>query len=547
MTTVGTGKHTYTLTSDWAKMPDAHPLGAVSALASDSAGDIYAFHRADPPIAIFDRETGNFKSGWGNGGYAYAHGFYIEDDIVYLTDRDTSTCMMYTLDGKIIQMLGRNGVHSDTGCEVAGALVPRAAGPFNYPAELVPSPSGDLYVADGYRNARIHRFDNDGRLKYSWGKPGKEHPYEFHLPHSLLVTRGRPGVRLRPGKQSSSGLQHVRRFPGDVDRYLPSHGHRRDPRGGFRGQPAGAPGRVAPAARGDIRPGRQRVGPLGQPLRPRHLVRCPRGHFPGIDRRPGRGQIRPRLAYRSIKMDLGLFYQIQVPKPWDDESETRKFQEMMEQVCFAEEIGMTSVWFVEHHFRSEWSHSSAPDITLAALSQRTTNMRLGIAVVLAPLHHPLNVASRMATLDVISGGRVDLGIGRSGYPYQMLPYGSDLADVSEMVEEYLQIIPGAWTEESFGFEGKHYQIPPREVIPKPVQKPASPDLAGRQSGVHRGKSGAAGLGVSGANQRGTGSGRGFDPDLSRGHCEPGAGDQAGPSPRRRQHRWPVHGEPAASL
>ena len=108
---------------------------------------------------------------------------------MYLTDRDTSTCMMYTLDGKIIQMLGRNGVHSDTGCEVAGALVPRAAGPFNYPAELVPSPSGDLYVADGYRNARIHRFDNDGRLKYSWGKPGKEHPYEFHLPHSLLVTR----------------------------------------------------------------------------------------------------------------------------------------------------------------------------------------------------------------------------------------------------------------------------------------------------------------------------------------------------------------------
>ena len=173
-------------------------------------------------------------------------------------------------------------------------------------------------------------------------------------------------------------------------------------------------------------------------------------------------------------MDLGLFYQIQVPKPWDDESETRKFQEMMEQVCFAEEIGMTSVWFVEHHFRSEWSHSSAPDITLAALSQRTTNMRLGIAVVLAPLHHPLNVASRMATLDVISGGRVDLGIGRSGYPYQMLPYGSDLADVSEMVEEYLQIIPGAWTEEMFEFEGKHYQIPPREVIPKPVQKPHPP-------------------------------------------------------------------------
>ena len=188
MTTVGTGKHTYTLTSDWAKMPAAHPMGAVSALASDSAGDIYAFHRADPPVAIFNRSDGSFKSGWGNGSFVYAHGFYIEGDIVYLTDRDTSVCIMYTLDGKPIQMLGRYMVHSDTGAQVAGELVPRAAGPFNYPAEMVPSPSGDLFVADGYRNARVHRFDNDGNLKFSWGKPGKDGPYEFHLPHSLLVT-----------------------------------------------------------------------------------------------------------------------------------------------------------------------------------------------------------------------------------------------------------------------------------------------------------------------------------------------------------------------
>ncbi len=188
MTTVGTGNHTYALTSDWAKMPSSHPMGAVSALASDSAGDIYVFHRADPPVAIFHRSDGSFKSGWGNGSFVYAHGFYIENDIVYLTDRDTSVCIMYTLDGKPIQMLGRHGVHSDTGCDVPGALVPRAAGPFNYPAELVPSPGGDLFVADGYRNARIHRFDNDGNHKFSWGKPGKTHPYEFHLPHSLLVT-----------------------------------------------------------------------------------------------------------------------------------------------------------------------------------------------------------------------------------------------------------------------------------------------------------------------------------------------------------------------
>ena len=173
-------------------------------------------------------------------------------------------------------------------------------------------------------------------------------------------------------------------------------------------------------------------------------------------------------------MQLGLFYQIQVPKPWTADSESQRFFEMMEQVTYAEEIGMESVWFVEHHFRSEWSHSSAPDITLAALSQRTSKIRLGIAVVLVPLHHPLNVASRLATLDILSKGRVDLGVGRSGYPYQMLPYGSDLKDVSGMLEEYLEVIPGAWTEEEFAYDGQYYHIPPREVVPKPVQKPHPP-------------------------------------------------------------------------
>ena len=173
-------------------------------------------------------------------------------------------------------------------------------------------------------------------------------------------------------------------------------------------------------------------------------------------------------------MQLGLFYQIQVPKPWTAESESQRFWEMAEQVTYAEEIGMESVWFVEHHFRSEWSHSSAPDITLAALSQRTSKMRLGIAVVLVPLHHPLHVAVRMATLDILSKGRVNLGIGRSGYPYQMMPFGTDLKDVSGMVEEYLQVIPRAWTEEEFSFAGQYYRIPPREVVPKPVQKPHPP-------------------------------------------------------------------------
>ena len=186
MATVGTGKYTYSVIQDWAKLPPGETFAMVSAVATDAQDRVYGFQRKEPPIVVFDR-NGNFLSSWGNGAFLFAHGIFIANDTVYLTDRDSSVCLMYTLDGKPIQMLGRHGVHSDTGCEKPGDLVPRAAGPFNYPSELVPAPSGDLYVSDGYRNARVHRFTWDGQLKKSWGEPGKTAPGQFHLPHSLIV------------------------------------------------------------------------------------------------------------------------------------------------------------------------------------------------------------------------------------------------------------------------------------------------------------------------------------------------------------------------
>lgn len=186
MATVGTGKYTYEVIENWGKLPAGDTFGMVSAIATDSKDRVFAFQRKDPPMLIFDRD-GNLTDSWGNGSFEFAHGIHIDKDVVYVTDRNTSVCIVYTLDGKPIQMLGRHGVHSDTGCENPGDLVPRAAGPFNYPAELVPSASGDLYVADGYRNSRVHRFSNDGQLKKSWGEPGKGGPNEFHLPHSIIV------------------------------------------------------------------------------------------------------------------------------------------------------------------------------------------------------------------------------------------------------------------------------------------------------------------------------------------------------------------------
>ena len=186
MTTVGAGKFTYTYIQDWAKMPAGQSLASVSAIATDSQDRVYAFQRTEPPVVIFDRE-GNCLNSWGNGNFVDPHGLFIKDDIIYLTDREGSTAMRYTLDGKPLQIIGTLGEYSDTGTDQTSAVCVRSAGPFNYLTEMVPHPSGDLYVSDGYRNARVHRFGKDGSLISSWGEPGKGGPNEFHLPHSLIV------------------------------------------------------------------------------------------------------------------------------------------------------------------------------------------------------------------------------------------------------------------------------------------------------------------------------------------------------------------------
>ena len=186
MTTVGAGKFTYTYIQDWAKMPAGQSLASVSAIATDSQDRVYAFQRTEPPVVIFDRE-GNFVNSWGNGNFVDPHGLFIKDDIIYLTDREGSTAMRYTLDGKPLQIIGTLGEYSDTGTDQTSAVCVRSAGPFNYLTEMVPHPSGDLYVSDGYRNARVHRFSKEGSLISSWGEPGKGGPNEFHLPHSLIV------------------------------------------------------------------------------------------------------------------------------------------------------------------------------------------------------------------------------------------------------------------------------------------------------------------------------------------------------------------------
>ena len=186
MTIVGSDKYTYELIQDWPKLPSGEALGVVSTVATDSKDRVYAFQRQNPLLMVFDRDD-NYLNRWGIGAITDPHGMTIVDDIVYITDRSDHVAVKFTLDGKPLQVIGDRGVFSDTGCENPGDLVPRAAGPFNYCTEMAPSPTGEIYVSDGYRNARVHRFSSEGRLIQSWGQPGKTEAGHFHLVHSLLI------------------------------------------------------------------------------------------------------------------------------------------------------------------------------------------------------------------------------------------------------------------------------------------------------------------------------------------------------------------------
>lgn len=185
MPKIGTGPYTYELIRDFFKLPDGQRFGLVSRVAADQQDRIYVFQRQDPPVVVFDR-NGKYLGAWGSGEITDPHGLKIVGDTVYTTDRSDSVAKAFALDGTVRLTLGERGVHSDTGCTGAPWLAERAAGPFNHPTEMLAHPNGDIYVTDGYRNARVHRFTSDGKLATSWGEPGHG-PGQFHLPHSIAI------------------------------------------------------------------------------------------------------------------------------------------------------------------------------------------------------------------------------------------------------------------------------------------------------------------------------------------------------------------------
>lgn len=173
---LGTGAHSYRAVKDWAKLPAGWALTDVASVGVDSKDRVYAFNRGAHPMVVFDRD-GNFLRSWGEGLFKRAHGLHIDaDDNLYCTDDGDHTVRKCTADGKVLLTIGLPGEPS-----------PFMSGePFNRCTHTALSPSGEIYVSDGYGNARVHKYTPDGKLILSWGAPGTD-PGQFNIVHNIAA------------------------------------------------------------------------------------------------------------------------------------------------------------------------------------------------------------------------------------------------------------------------------------------------------------------------------------------------------------------------
>ena len=169
-----------------------------AAVALDSQDRVFCFNRSpDHPVMVFSRE-GDYLYSWGEGVFAFAHAIFIDhNDHVWLVDRNHGQVMKFTPRGELLMTIGEKGHRSDTGADPADyggegyKMVRRGGGPFNLPAGIAVTPSGDIFIADGYANCQVHRFTADGKHVFSWGEPGNG-PGQFNLPHGVWIdSRGR--------------------------------------------------------------------------------------------------------------------------------------------------------------------------------------------------------------------------------------------------------------------------------------------------------------------------------------------------------------------
>ena len=176
-------------------------------------------------------------------------------------------------------------------------------------------------------------------------------------------------------------------------------------------------------------------------------------------------------------MKFGIFYEHQLPRPWKEGDEQKLFREALDQVELADKLGIDYAWEVEHHFLEEYSHSSAPEVFLAACSQRTKQIRLGHGIVLMPpgYNHPARVAERLATLDLVSNGRVEWGTGESSAKLELDGYRVPVDQKRDQWREAVEQCANMLAMDPYpGFDGKYFSMPCRNIVPKPVQRPHPP-------------------------------------------------------------------------
>ena len=179
----------YEADEHWAKLPEGWSWPEATAVATDSRGRVFIFNRSEHPVIVFDRD-GAFLNSWGEGLFTRPHGITIgPDDAVYCTDDLGHTIRKFTPDGTLLMTLGTPCQPSDTGATSIDYRTIRHAGPpFHFPTNVALSSAGEMYITDGYGNARVHKFDAAGRLLFSWGEPGSG-AGQFHVPHGIAVDK----------------------------------------------------------------------------------------------------------------------------------------------------------------------------------------------------------------------------------------------------------------------------------------------------------------------------------------------------------------------
>ncbi|MGA2127189.1 MAG: LLM class flavin-dependent oxidoreductase [Xanthobacteraceae bacterium] len=173
-------------------------------------------------------------------------------------------------------------------------------------------------------------------------------------------------------------------------------------------------------------------------------------------------------------MKFGIFYELQLPRPWAADGELDLYQNALTQLEVADRLGYDYAWVVEHHFLEEYSHCPAPEAFLGAASQRTRRIRLGHGIIQLTTSHPARVAERIAVLDLLSNGRAELGLGESASITELEPFGRTMADKRAVFDDAVRAMIPMFRDGGCSYDGPHFKFPLRNVVPKPLQKPHPP-------------------------------------------------------------------------